>query len=186
MRKLVTDNLLSLDGYASGPKDEIDWFGFDEESLEWSRQLLRGAASIVMGRRTYELFLEYWPTERARQDEPVITEFLAKLPKLVFSRTLTKAEWANTQFLSRSPAEVIREEKEKTGGHILFLGSASLLPVLWEEQVVDELNLRIQPIVLGKGRSLFPLAEGRQGLHLKDCRQFKSGVVALRYEVVRA
>lgn len=184
MRKLVTDNLLSLDGYSSGPNDEIDWFGFDEESLEWSRNLLRGAGSIVMGRRTYELFLQYWPTRRALQEEPTIARSLTELPKLVFSRTLTTSSWENTRFIPRPVAEVIREEKKGDGRYILFLGSASLLASLWKEQLVDELYLRIQPIVLGKGRPLFPVVEARQSLALKESRMFKSGVAALRYEVL--
>jgi len=186
MRKLVTDNLLSLDGYSSGPNDEIDWFGFDEESLEWSRNLLRGAGSIVMGRRTYELFLEYWPTPRARHEEPTIAGSLTELPKLVFSRTLTASSWENTRFIPRPVAEVIREEKKGSGGYILFLGSASLLASLWKEHLVDELYLRIQPIVLGKGRPLFPVVEARQSLALKESQMFRSGVAALRYEVLSA
>jgi len=186
MRRLVTDNLLSLDGYSSGPNDEIDWFGFDEESLEWSRNLLRGAGSIVMGRRTYELFLQYWPTPRARQEEPTIAGRLTELPKLVFSRTLTTSNWGNTRFVPRPVAEVIREEKKGSGGHILFLGSASLLAALWKEHLVDELYVRIQPIVLGKGRPLFPVVEKRQSLALKESRMFKSRVAALRYEVLPA
>jgi len=183
MRKLVTDNLLSLDGFASGLNDEIDWFEFDEESLEWSRNLLRGAGLIVMGRRTYELFLEYWPTARARQNEPIIAGLLTELPKLVFSSTLTTSNWANTTFVSRPAAEVIREEKQGSGGYILFLGSASLLAALWKEHLVDEVYLRIQPIVLGQGRALFPLVDMRQSLTLKEGRMFPSGVAALRYEV---
>lgn len=186
MRKLVTDNLLSLDGYSSGPNDEIDWFGFDEESLEWSRNLLRGAGLIVMGRRTYELFLEYWPTAQARQDEPTIARYLTELPKLVFSSTLTTSNWENTRFVPRPPAEVVREEKKSSGGYILLLGSASLLAVLLKEHLVDEMHVRIQPIVLGKGRPLFPLAEVRQSLTLREGRMFKSGVAALLYEVLPA
>jgi dihydrofolate reductase len=184
MRRLVADNLLSLDGYSSGPNDEIDWFGFDEESLEWSRDLLRGAGSVVMGRRTYELFLEYWPTPRARQEEPAIAGLLTELPKLVFSRTLTASDWENTRFVPRPAVEVIREEKKGSGGYLLFLGSASLLAALWKEHLVDELNVRIQPIVLGKGKPLFPVVEARQNLALKESRMFTSGVAALRYEVL--
>ncbi len=186
MRELVTDNLISLDGYACGPKDEIDWFGFDEESLEWSRSLLRGAASIVMGRRTFELFLEYWPTPRARQEEPTISGYLTELPKLVFSRTLTASNWENTRFVPRPAGEAIREEKEKSGGYLLFLGSANLLAALWKDQLVDELNIRIQPIVLGTGRPLFPTVEARRNLALKESRMFASGVAALRYRVLPA
>jgi dihydrofolate reductase len=184
MRKLVTDHLLSLDGYCCGVNDEIDWFRFDEESQEWSRNLLRAAGSIVLGRRTYELLMQYWPTAQARKDEPVISENLTALPKLVFSRTLEFSIWENTQFVRRPVAEVIREMKQGSGRPILLIGSSSLLAELWKEQLVDELNVRVQPIVLGKGRPLFALSETRQNLAPRECRMFQSGVAALRYEVV--
>jgi dihydrofolate reductase len=186
VRKLVADNLISLDGYACGPNGEIDWFGFDEESLEWSRSLLRGASAVVMGRRTYELFMEYWPTARARQDEPAIAGLLTSLPKFVFSRTLTASTWENTRFIPRPVAEVVREEKNRSGAYLLFLGSPSLLSALWKEHLVDELYVRVQPIVLGTGRPLFPVGEPRQSLALKESRRFQSGVSALHYEVVPA
>ncbi len=87
--------------------------------------------------------------------------------------------------MARPAAEVIREEKRGDGGYILFLGSASLLAALWEEHLVDELNVRIQPIVLGMGRPLFPVVKERQNLALKDSLMFKSSVAALRYEVLQ-
>jgi dihydrofolate reductase len=184
MRKVVFDHLLSLDGYFGGANDEIDWFGFDEESLEWSRQLLRSAGTIVMGRRTYELMEKYWPTEAARKEEPVISERMTALPKLVFSRTVGSSSWHNTKFVDRPVAEVVKEEKQASGGHILLLGSSSIVAALWKHHLVDELHVRIQPIVLGKGRPLFPNSELRQPLALKECRMFQSGVAALRYEVL--
>ena len=101
MRKLVADHLLSLDGYSGGVNGEIDWFTFDEESQEWSRNLLRSASLIVMGRRSYELLMQYWPTPQAKKDEPVISERLTVLPKIVFSRTLEASTWENSQFERR-------------------------------------------------------------------------------------
>jgi len=185
MRKLVTDHLLSLDGYGGGVNGEIDWFRFDEESQEWSRSLLRAAGGIVLGRRTYDLFMEYWPTPQARKNEPVITERLAALPKVVFSHTVESSTWANCEFTRRPPAEVVRELKQKSGGPILLIGSANILAQLWNEQLVDELNVRVQPIVLGKGRALFPMADARQTLALQECRRFQSGVAAFRYSIER-
>lgn len=186
MRKVVLDHLVSLDGYFGGANDEIDWFAFDEESLEWSRNLLRGAGSIVMGRRTYELMAQYWPTVAARKEEPYISERMTELPKLVFSRTQTSSSWANTKFVRRPVAEVIREEKQGSGGHLVLLGSSTILAPLWKEHLVDEVHIRIQPIVLGRGRPLFLGSETRQPLALKETRMFQSGVAALRYEVLPA
>jgi dihydrofolate reductase len=186
MRKLVTDHLLSLDGYCGGIHDEIDWFRFDEESQEWSRNLLRAAGAIVLGRRTYDLFMQYWPTPEAMKNEPVITERLAALPKIIFSRTVESSTWSHCQFTRRPPVEVVRELKQQDGGPILVIGSASILAAVWNERLVDELHLRIQPIVLGQGKPLFPNTETRQTLELKESHRYQSGVSAVRYEVVRA
>ncbi len=186
MRKVVADHLLSLDGYFGGADDEIDWFAFDEESLEWSRKLLRAAGSIVMGRRTFELMAQYWPTPAAQKEEPGIAGRMTELPKFVFSRTLDSSTWSNTRFVHRPVAEAILDEKAGTGGHILLLGSSSILAELWKAHLVDELNIRIQPIVLGRGRPLFPKSEPRQPLALRESRLFESGVAALRYEVLPA
>lgn len=184
MRKVVADHLVSLDGQCGGPNDEIDWFAFDEESLEWSRRVLREAGLVVLGRRTFELFTQYWPTERALTEEPYIAKRLTELPKLVFSRTLDASTWANTRFTNRPVAEVIREEKQGSGGNIELIGSSSILGPLLKEHLVDELFIRVQPIVLGPGRPLFRELEARQPLALKECRMFQSGVAALRYEVL--
>jgi dihydrofolate reductase len=185
MRKMVTDHLLSLDGFAGGVHGEIDWFTFDEESQEWSRNLLRAASLVVMGRRTYDLMMEYWPTPQAMKNEPVITERLTNLPKLVFSHARASSTWANSQFTSRPPAEVIREQKKENGGHILMIGSPNILAQLWNERLVDEVHLRIQPVVVGQGMPLFPKTETRQKLALQECHRYQSGVTALRYDVVR-
>jgi dihydrofolate reductase len=184
MRKVVTDHLLSLDGYFGGPNGEIDWFGFDEESMEWSRKIMGAADSIVMGRRTFELMAQFWPTQSARDQEPYIAEHMTDLPKIVFSRTVESSTWKNTTFVRRPVAELIREQKQGTGGSILVLGSSLILADLWKEHLVDEVNVRIQPIVVGKGRPLFPQADSHQPLTLKESRMFQSGVTALRYEVL--
>lgn len=184
MRKVVADHLLSLDGHFGGVDGEIDWFGFDEESLEWSRNLLRSAGSIIMGRRTFDLMAEFWPTPQALKEEPVISERMTALPKIVFSRKVESSPWANTKFVRRPAPEVVREEKAGEGGHILILGSSNIFAPLWEEHLVDELHVRIQPIVVGRGRPLFPVSHVRQPLALKESRMFKSGVAALRYDVL--
>jgi dihydrofolate reductase len=184
MRKVVTDHLLSLDGYFGGPNGEIDWFGFDEESMEWSRRIMGAAGSIMMGRRTYELMAQFWPTPSAMEQEPFIAKHMTDLPKIVFSSTLNSSTWKNTTFVRRPVADVVREDKQGNGGSILVLGSSTILAPLWKEHLVDEVNVRIQPIVVGKGRPLFVESDLRQPLALKENRMFQSGVAALRYEVL--
>ncbi|MCI4325911.1 MAG: dihydrofolate reductase family protein, partial [Thermoplasmata archaeon] len=132
---------------------------------------------------TFELMAQFWPTQSAMDQEPYISGRMRELPKIVFSRTLDSSTWENTSFVRRPVAELIREQKNGTGGSILLLGSSTILAPLWNEHLVDEVNVRIQPIVVGKGRLLFADSEVRQPLVLKESRMFQSGVTALRYEV---
>ncbi|MCI4323342.1 MAG: dihydrofolate reductase family protein, partial [Thermoplasmata archaeon] len=118
------------------------------------------------------------------EQEPYIAEHMTELPKIVFSRTLDSSAWKNTKFVRGSIPDIIRDQKQGTGGSILLLGSSTILAPLWKEHLVDEVNVRIQPVVVGKGRPLFAESELRQPLALKESRMFQSGVTALRYEVV--
>ena len=179
MRRVVVDSILSLDGYFAGPKNEVDWFLFDEESLDWSREILRSAGTILFGRVTCEEMAAYWPT--AKDKEPFISNKLTELPKIVFSRTLKKAEWNNSSVVSRSPQEVVAKLNQNPGSDIVVLGSSSIVLPLVKDGLVDEYRIRIQPIILGQGRPLLIDKSARHPLKLVGAKSFKSGVVALTY-----
>jgi len=97
MRRVIVSNVMSLDGFVSGPNGELDWFvhsGFMKgtEFGEYARSLISSVGTILLGRLTYEEFVSYWPT--AKDNDPVITERINNLPKFVFSRSLEKVAWA--------------------------------------------------------------------------------------------
>jgi len=92
-RSLIIDSIISLDGYFTSLRNEIDWFGFDDEEWAWSRDINRSVDTMLYGRVTYEEFRQFWPTGAPKSigADPVLIRQLNTLQKVVFSRTLTKA-----------------------------------------------------------------------------------------------
>jgi dihydrofolate reductase len=182
MRRVIIDNLLSLDGYFAGPDGEIDWFQFDEESLEWSREILREVDTVLFGRVTYEVLASYWPTAAAMAEEPFIARRLTEVRKFVFSKTLPTASWINSTVVSDPPVEFVSKLKEEPGAAIVVLGSSTVVSALVRAGLVDDYKIRVQPMILGKGRPLFLGQDQRRALTLVSSTPFKSGVVALHYK----
>ena len=182
-RRVIVDAMISLDGFFAGPKGELDWFTMDEDSLEWSRAILRRAGTILFGRVTYEGMAAYWPRPEVMKEEPVIAGKLTSLPKVVFSRTLTRAAWQNTTIVSDPPSARVSQMKAEEGGDMVVLGSASIVSELLRTGNVDELKIRVQPVVLGAGRPLFIGQTSRHPLKLLGERTFTTGAIGLHYEV---
>ena len=104
MRKIVVSNYISLDGFIAGPNGEIDWFAWDDETAQYSKELADSFDTMLFGRVTYELMAGYWPT--VTTEDPIITENMNNSSKIVFSRTLDRADWNNTRLVR----EIIPEE----------------------------------------------------------------------------
>jgi dihydrofolate reductase len=179
MRRIIIDSVISLDGYFAGPQDEIDWFVFDEQSQELSRDVLRRVDTILYGRVTYEGMAEYWSA--STDHDPFITRRLNELPKIVFSNTLRKAAWRNSTVVKADPVEYLTKLKKGPGGDLAVLGSGSLVSQLLRADLIDEYQIRVQPVVLGAGRPLFTDENHRHHLKLVKAKAFKSGVVSLQY-----
>ena len=122
MRKLIVSNLMSLDGFFEGTNHEIDWFVVDKEFLDYAAEMLRSVDTILFGRRTYEHMAAYWPS--APEDE--IADKMNSLHKIVFSRTLAKADWNNSHLVKGDIADEISALKQQPGRDMVVLGSAML------------------------------------------------------------
>jgi dihydrofolate reductase len=184
MRKIVAMMSISLDGYFEGPDRELDWHMVDDELHTHFNEELAAMSAFLDGRVTYELMAGFWPT--ADQD-PASTAPMVEfariwrdMPKIVFSRTLERAEW-NTTIRREVRPDEIRELKEQPGGD-MALGGAELAAAFREHDLIDEYRLYVHPVLLGRGKPLFPVEEQRQTLRLAGTRTFGNGVVQLRYE----
>jgi dihydrofolate reductase len=160
---------------------------FDDETLALINQTYQRADAFLFGRRTYELFAGYWGAEkraRAAAEDPdnhQITAALNSKPKYVASTTLTDPQWADTTVLSGDLAAAIGELKAKPGGELQVHGSGALTRWLLDNELVDEINLLIVPVVVGQGTRLFPDAGPDIALDLVDSRAFPKGITLQVY-----
>jgi len=179
MRKVIVSNLMSLDGFFESPDQKLDWCVVDEEFFEYAKDMLRGADTLLFGRKTYQHMAKYWPTAPA--DE--IENQMNNLPKLVFSRTLQSAEWKNSTLVKSDAAEEISKLKQLPGKDMVILGSASLLASLLRQRgLIDEYRVILNPVFLGSGKPLFQDVKERLRLKLSRTKLFGSGVVVLYYQ----
>ena len=185
MRKLILEEWLSLDGYAADKNGKLDFFP-STEANKYSDQdqlkLLDSVDTILLGRKTYELFADFWPT--ATTDTEIIADRLNEIPKLVFSNSLKKApwgKWPDAQVVPGEATEALKKLKRQEGKNMVLWGSISLAQALMKENLIDEYHLQICPTVVGGGRPLFPDLEGYKNLKLVDFRKYDTGVMFLRY-----
>jgi dihydrofolate reductase len=179
MRKLIMWNLLTLDGYFEGAKSwDLEWHNdvWDEELERLSLDQLLSADMLLFGRITYAGMAAHWPTA-----EGEVAGLMNSLPKVVFSRTLKAAGWANTTLVNDHAAAVVRELKRGGAGHMLVFGSGNLSATFIREGLFDEYRLLIAPVILGSGNPLFGHGLDRQKLRLLESKQLASGGVILRY-----
>ena len=183
MRKVIYQNMVSLDGFFEGSnKWEIDWHVVGEEFNETAIAWLKSYDALIFGRVTYLGMASYWPTPEAVKNDPVVADLMNKIPKIVFSRSLEKAEWNNTRVVKTDVAEEIARLKSQPGKDMAIFGSADLASGLIQRDMIDEYRIFINPVVLGQGNPLFKGLQGRLHLKLVDSKIFKTGLVLLVYQ----
>lgn len=189
--KIVTHTHVSVDGVAQGnggPDEnrpgEFERGGwamthFDDEAMSFVTTTYQQADAFLFGRWTYDFFAGYWG--RMALGSNVIADALNTRPKYVASTTLTEAEWADTTVLSHDLAEAVRELKAKPGGELQVHGSISVVRWLLENDLVDELNLLVVPVIVGQGKRLFPESGPDVALDLAESRTFPKGITLQVY-----
>jgi dihydrofolate reductase len=186
MRKLVVFNHVSLDGYFTDAKNDMSWA--HKQDAEWNAFAEGNAASggmLLFGRVTYDLMSSYWPTPAALQQFPKIAERMNTLPKVVFSRTMDKASWKNTELAKGDPATVVRTMKESPGPDMAIMGSGTIVSLLAQAGLIDVYQIVVNPIVLGKGRTMFESVTEKMPLKLTESRTFGNGNALHCYEPVK-
>jgi dihydrofolate reductase len=187
MRKIVLHMSVSLDGFFEGPDHDIGWHLVDDELHAYLNQQLATMSAFLSGRVTHELMAEFWPTaDHDPESSEPMKEFAGiwrNMPKIVFSRTLTSADWNTTVRHEVDPDE-IRALKDQPGGDMV-LGGADLAETFRAHDLIDEYRLYVNPVLLGQGRRLFGPADAPSHLRPVETRTFGNGVVLLRYERAR-
>jgi dihydrofolate reductase len=181
--KLIMWNLITLDGCFEGPKSwDLDFHNhaWGPELEQFSLDQGRDADGLVFGRVTYEGMAGYWSTA-----EGEVAEFMNRLPKYVFSRTLERADWNNSTLLKGDLVNEITRIKAAARKSLYLFGSGNLSASLMRHNLFDEYRIGLVPVVLGKGRPLFGAAASGPKLKLIDTRALQTGCVILRYEPER-
>lgn len=185
MQRLIVFNNVTLDGYFTGANGDLSWAHSGHADAEFNAFVAgnaSGGGQLLFGRITYELMARYWPTPMAITNDPVVAEGMNRIPKVVFSRTLDKASWSNTKLVKGDIASEIRKMKNETGEGMAILGSGSIVSQLAPESLIDEYQVLVNPVVLGKGRTMFDGLKERLNLKLTKTRTFGNGKVLLCYE----
>jgi dihydrofolate reductase len=181
MRKVFLFNMITLDGFFEGPNQDISWHNVDDEFNEFAIGQLKDVDTLLFGRVTYEGMASYWPTEFAVSNDPIVAGLMNSLPKIVFSKTLDKAEWNNSRLVKENAAEEVSKLKQQSGKDIAIFGSSALAVTLAESGLIDEYRIIVNPVFLGGGTPLLKGIKDKLNLKLLKARTFKSGNVLLYY-----
>jgi dihydrofolate reductase len=189
MRKVISFVHLSLDGFAAGPNDELDWISYDPELQSYAHAMHDEMDAVIWGRRTYEGMASYWLTVPADpESSPAELEharWLGTVTKIVASRTLERVAWGDdtkTLLINDDLPTAISALKQQPGKDMWLMGSTTLLGTFMQLDLIDEYRFTIQPVVMGQGKPLFTQVTRRFPLRLLSAQTFASGVAALHYE----
>jgi len=190
MRKIILMMSVSVDGFIEGPDREIDWHMVDDELHRHVNQQLRAMGAFLSGRVTYELMAGFWPTaDTAPASTPPMVEFAGiwrDMPKIVYSKTLDpeRVQWNTTVVREVVPAEVQRLTAQPGGD--LVVGGADLAAAFMRHDLIDEYRIYVHPVIIGRGKPLFPPQDATVRLRLAETLAFGNGVVLLRYQRTEA
>jgi dihydrofolate reductase len=188
-------NWVSADGFFAAPGGGLDWIVPAEEQLKSAAAGISQMDTVLLGRRTYELFAKFWPDavdedgtapdphdpgQRSREHGQIGIG-LNRATKLVFSRTLRHATWQGSQIVREFDAERIRALKQQPGKGMIIFGSGSIVSLLTQHGLIDEYHFLVCPVLLGRGRQLLDDVSRTTALTLLEAQKYRSGDVLLRY-----
>jgi dihydrofolate reductase len=176
----------SLDGFvATGPNDEQTWVTWDLEGIkQYVIDLLDSTDTIIIGRKLAVGYIPFWQETVTRPDDPMY-EFAKRIvsaKKIVFTKTLDKSIWPNTELAKGDLADEVNKLKNQEGKDIVVYGGSSFVAALIKEVLIDEFQFYINPVALGKGIHIFDQVGNFQQLKLKKSVTLNSGIVLLIYE----
>lgn len=182
-RKIIVSEMVSVDGYFSGPNGELDWHNVNAEFNDaYAVPMLEAADTLMFGFVTYELMASYWPTTAALKDDPIVASKMNEMRKIVFSNKPQTLAWNNSSLKTKIVAEDIVKLKQSPGKDILIFGSGMIVSELTRLGLIDEYRFMVNPIILGNGKPLLTNIKDKIKLNLLETKKFKSGNVLLRYE----
>nr|WKN35461.1 dihydrofolate reductase family protein [Tunicatimonas sp. TK19036] len=184
MRKLKLQVQMSVDGYIAGPNGEMDWlvWDWDDALKQYVDDLTNPVDTIVLGRNLAQGFIPTWTSRLESDTNDEDAKKFVKTPKVVFTKTLEKSEWAHTVLATGDLKAEINELKEQDGGDIIAYGGGTFVSSLVKHNLIDEYHLFINPTSLGGGMPIFEKLEQPLPMKLVKSIPFSCGIVVVCYQ----
>jgi dihydrofolate reductase len=183
MRKLKLQMQITVDGFVAGPEGQLDWMTWDMDAKLGSfiNHLTDTSDTILLGRKMTEGFIRHWETALAAPESPehAFGQRMVAYPKIVFSRTMTAIGGRNVRVEKGPLAEAVSQLKSRDGKDILVYGGATFVSSLIEQGLIDELNLFVNPVAIGRG---MPVFHARRPLKFLASTAYECGIVVNTYE----
>lgn len=185
MRKLKLQVQMSIDGFIAGPKGEMDWllWDWDDALKEYVEDITAPVDCIILGRNLAQGFIPHWAKVAANLDDPEYSagEKYTNTHKVVFSKTLNKSDWLNTEIATGDLVDEINQLKKQDGKDIIAYGGATFVSALIKHELIDEFHLFINPIAIGSGMPIFNALNAYKKLTLDSTTAFSCGIVVNKY-----
>jgi dihydrofolate reductase len=190
MGRIHMFNRVSADGYFGALDGNLDWPVQDPDLDKYATRGMDDTGAMMFGRNTYDGFKSFWPhavdesphgPPRRSPELAAMAAWINKMPKYVFSRTLTDASWAGTKILGEFDPKVVEDLKRSLDKTIMIFGSGSIVSLLTEHGLIDEYTFVVSPLLLGSG--ILPVRGVTKHVKLKlvECKSFATDNVMLRY-----
>ncbi|MBD0331589.1 MAG: dihydrofolate reductase family protein [Chitinophagaceae bacterium] len=190
MRKLKLQVQMSVDGFIAGPNGEMDWmtWNWDDNLKKYVDELTDSIDTILLGRKMTEGFMAHWTSiVKSKPDDPSFpfAKKMVDTPKVVFTKTLDKSLWDNTNLAKGDIVAEVSKLKNQNGKDIIVYGGATFDSSLIKAELIDEYHLFVNPVAIGNGLTIFKSLQAKQNLILKKTIGFDCGIVLLHYEIKR-
>ncbi len=187
MRKLRLQVQLSVDGYNSTKDGKLDWmtWSWDEKLIEYTGKLTTPVDTILLGRKMTDGFIKHWANAASNPESPEYEygKIFTDTRKVVFTKTLESSPWPNTVLAKGELREEVDKLKNSNGGDIIVYGGSIFVSNLIKENLIDEYQFYINPVILGKGMSIFDSVKKSLPLKLIKSTAFECGITVLHYEL---
>ena len=180
---------MSVDGYIAGTNGEMDWmvWNWDDELKQYVFELTEPVDCIILGRKLAQGFIPYWANVATNPDDPefIGAKKITDTYKVVFTKTLDKSEWNNTEIAKGDLVDEINQLKSQNGKDMIVYGGATFVSALIKAGLIDEFHLLINPTAIGKGMAISKDLDSNLNLTMVKSKQFDCGIVVLHYELKR-
>ena len=181
MRKLKLQVQMTVDGFVAGPEGQLDWMtrDLDEGVIGRIVQITDSSDTILLGRKMTDGFIKYWEAVQPESPEYGFARKMVDTPKVVFSKTLTRVAGKNVRVETGDLVQAVKQLKGQGGKDIVVYGGATFVSALIERDLIDEFNIFVNPVAIGRGLRIFT---DRKALRLASSTAYSSGVVVNTYQ----